>query len=180
MNGLKYFAKLILFISSYLPLFIILLLNYWSNKMVLNIIIIIIVLISLVCWFILFYLLKDINNTQGKICEVINISDESEISLNYLFTYIIPFLSMQYDNWKNVLSIGIILFITLVIYVNSNLLYMNPMLNLSGYSILKVTVKRKEEIKQYILITKSKDKNIQIGENINICEFCENIYYLNS
>ncbi len=87
---------------------------------------------------------------------------------------------MQYDNWKNLLSIGIILFITLVIYVNSNLIYMNPMLNISGYSILKITVKRNDKIYQYILITKSKNKNIQINENINICEFCDNIYYLNS
>ncbi len=180
MNGLKYFAKLILFICSYLPLFIILLLNYWSNRLVLNIILISIVIFSLISWFILFYLLKDIDCTHGKVYEVINISDESEISLNYLFTYIIPFLSMQYDNWKNLLSIGIILFITLVIYVNSNLIYMNPMLNISGYSILKITVKRNDKIYQYILITKSKNKNIQINENINICEFCDNIYYLNS
>ena len=75
MNGLKYFAKLILFICSYLPLFIILLLNYWSNRLVLNIILISIVIFSLISWFILFYLLKDIDCRDGIVFEVIIISD---------------------------------------------------------------------------------------------------------
>lgn len=177
MGGLRYYSKLILFICSYLPLFIILLINYWSDNLTTNIILFFVLIISFFSWCILIYLLNDINNANGELYEVVEIYDESEISLNYLFTYIIPFLSMQYDSWKNLLSIGIVLFITLIIYVNSNLLYMNPMLNLSGYHILKAVLKRNDKIYNYILITKTKNKNIQVGQHINICEFCDNIYY---
>lgn len=177
MGGLRYYSKLILFICSYLPLFIILLINYWSDNLTTNIILFFVLTISFFSWCILIYLLNDINNANGELYEVVEIYNESEISLNYLFTYIIPFLSMQYDSWKNLLSIGIVLFITLIIYVNSNLLYMNPMLNLSGYYILKAVLKRNDKTYNYILITKTKNKNIQVGQHINICEFCDNIYY---
>lgn len=178
MGGLKYYTKLLLFICSYLPLFVILTINYWSTSLYINLICISLLSLSLLSWFLLIYLLKDINNVCGNCYKVVEISNESEVSLNYLFTYIIPFLSMQYDSWKNLCSIGILIFITLVMYINSNLLYMNPMLNLSHYSILKVVLTRNDNRYSFILITKTNDKDINVGELINVCEFSENIYYL--
>jgi uncharacterized membrane protein (DUF373 family) len=66
-------------------------------------------------------------------------------SLNYIITYIIPFLGFSIDNFWDIAAVGILLIVVGVIYVNSNLLYVNPMLSLFGYRIFEVDAVRHEQ-----------------------------------
>lgn len=175
---LRNFAKIILFITAYLPLSIIMFIKYYKFNTIALLTTGFILLISLMCCFIVIQILDETNKTEGTIYEVVKIEDQSQMSLNYLFTYIIPFITMTLDDISNLISIGIFIFITLIIYVNSNLLYMNPFLNICGYSILKVNLKNECGQYSYMLITKNKNKYIRACQNIIIVPFNEDIFFL--
>lgn len=175
---LRNFAKIILFITAYLPLSIIMLVKYHHSSAVAMYTTGFILLVSFICCIIVLQILDETNKTEGSIYEIMTIEDQSQLSLNYLFTYIIPFITMTLDDISNLVSIGIFIFITLVIYVNSNLLYMNPFLNICGYSILKVNLKNEAGLYSYMLITKNKNKYIRIGQNVIIVPFNEDIFFL--
>lgn len=175
---LRNFAKIILFITAYLPLSIIMFIKYYKFNTIALLTTGFILLLSLMCCFIVIQILDETNKTEGTIYEVKKIEDQSQMSLNYLFTYIIPFITMTLDDISNLISIGIFIFITLIIYVNSNLLYMNPFLNICGYSILKVNLKNECGQYSYMLITKNKNKYIRACQNIIIVPFNEDIFFL--
>lgn len=175
---LRNFAKIILFITAYLPLSIIMFIKYYKFNIIALLTTGFILLLSLMCCFIVIQILDETNKTEGTIYEVEKIEDQSQMSLNYLFTYIIPFITMTLDDISNLISIGIFIFITLIIYVNSNLLYMNPFLNICGYSILKVNLKNECGQYSYMLITKNKNKYIRACQNIIIVPFNEDIFFL--
>ena len=175
---LRNFAKIILFITAYLPLSIIMFIKYYKFNTIALLTTGFILLISLMCCFIVIQILDETNKTEGTIYEVVKIEDQSQMSLNYLFTYIIPFITMTLDDISNLISIGIFIFITLIIYVNSNLLYMNPFLNICGYSILKVNLKNECGQYSYMLITQNKNKYIRACQNIIIVPFNEDIFFL--
>ncbi len=175
---LRNFAKIILFITAYLPLSIIMFIKYYKFNTIALLTTGFILLLSLMCCFIVIQILDETNKTEGTIYEVVKIEDQSQMSLNYLFTYIIPFITMTLDDISNLISIGIFIFITLIIYVNSNLLYMNPFLNICGYSILKANLKNECGQYSYMLITKNKNKYIRACQNIIIVPFNEDIFFL--
>lgn len=175
---LRNFAKVILFITAYLPLSIIMLIKYYRAGTIVMLTTGFLLLLSFICCFIVIQILEETEKTEGKIYEVVTIEDQSQLSLNYLFTYIIPFITMTLDDISNLITIGIFIFITMVIYVNSNLLYMNPFLNICGYSILKVSLKNECGVYSYMLITKNKNKYIRTGQDIIISPFNEDIFFL--
>jgi hypothetical protein len=82
----------------------------------------------------MFKLSERIGNYHAKIDRFENIND---MSLEYIITYIFPLLFLNYSDW-NVLLALIVIFLTIgYIYIRSDLIYMNPVLNLLGYNIYK-------------------------------------------
>ena len=64
--------------------------------------------------------------------------------MSYIASYLIPFVAFPLDNWQQVATILIFLAVLMVIYVNSNMIYINPMLNLFGYHLYEVTLAQNE------------------------------------
>lgn len=67
---------------------------------------------------------------NGFPIKITNIKERSSESINYIATYIMPFLFQSFDGWVDLVSIIIILLIIYRIYINSTLLLVNPILNL--------------------------------------------------
>ncbi len=149
-------VKWLLFGSSYTPLFIILLLRDievnrlyfpkgWGDVIILfseffktpwfSYTLLVLVFLSNLT---LILLLKDSRRVQPKIHVVRKAATRNSEALNYIVTYIIPFLSFDSSNTIDILSLLILLFVMAIIYVNSHLLYTNPMLSIIGYKIFKV------------------------------------------
>jgi hypothetical protein len=76
-------------------------------------------------------------------------------SLNYIVTYIIPFL--DFDKHKDVMPLLILLVVIGVIYVHSNLLATNPMLSFFGYRLYELSSEGKDS---FLLITKKSRQEI--------------------
>ncbi|OYS65018.1 hypothetical protein [Limosilactobacillus reuteri] len=128
--------KTFAFISSYLPLYILLMINnfnkdkniaYWIAFGML----IILVMISVI---VLFYYLR------GKGKKILLASDEqidklkSDSMINYLMAYVVPLATISNDDFVGSAITNSILFIIIgIIYVKMNLVYLNPVLVLFGY-----------------------------------------------
>jgi len=57
----------------------------------------------------------------------------------YIVTYIIPFLVIPFHGWKEGIALTIFFVVLGILYVNSNMIHINPMLNLCGYHLYEIT-----------------------------------------
>jgi hypothetical protein len=161
---MKIVGKIMLFFSSYFLLFVVLFLGEINNYLKLKpdeskipivglmIIYLIFILISL------FSILSFKKNyTFGSIKSkttiyIKSVSSGSQEIISYLITMVIPLfgtdsfsLYISANNWvKLLVGLTTIIFI-LIFYINTNLVVINPMLFLSGYSINKINFQYEEK-----------------------------------
>ena len=58
-----------------------------------------------------------------------------------MFAYIFPFLTFDITNVSNALGLCIFFLVLMVLNVSSNMIHINPVLNLLGYHLYHVTVR---------------------------------------
>lgn len=167
---LKSWFKIILFVSSYFPLLIIFSIKYWDYFN--HIFSYIMLATSCISCSLTFYMIHQANSISGKAYKIVSIDSQASEALNYLYAYVIPFLSFSLDNKSEIASICIFIFITAIIYIKSNLLYINPFLNLLGYNSLKVNL----ENRSVYVISKQNLFNIRNQDIINIIHINGNLY----
>ncbi len=193
-NRLNIFIKIFLFLTAYYPLFLILFVQNsnlidkifkegissikWMNF---NDSLIYGLIIGLIFFILLKIFIKFQSKSNTSQFRVIKIKDVSHETLNYILTYLIAFLSLKLNDPKDIISILILLFIIGIIYVNSNLLYINPFLQLLNYSIYELTIKKDMAEKSIVIIAILPNNKIIKNEYINISlvnEGFKNIYFI--
>ncbi|MDD4157709.1 MAG: hypothetical protein PHY08_14185 [Candidatus Cloacimonetes bacterium] len=118
------------------------------------IVIITIILILIFPNLILEFILKDTRSSINfKDLYVQSVQKMNHIYMEYLVSYIIPFLSFDYSNFFDMVSLLILLFTICIIYINSDLLYVNINFSIRGYNLFKVYTKKQDE---YIVLSKDK------------------------
>jgi len=152
-------ARLLLFFSSYIPLIIIFSIRCFDINRVLSISGFI---VSLVLFLILVYIMFVLRKLSVVNLTVKKVSVKSSDLLAYMFSYILPFLGLHLDNPLEVISVIIFFSMLAIVYVNSNMIYINPMLSILGYRIYEVTDANDNV---YVLITKQ--KSIIVGTELN-------------
>lgn len=89
--------------------------------------------------------------------------------MSYIASYLIPFISVTLDGWQQIASIGVFLLVLLVLYVTSNMIYINPVLNFIGYHLYEVTLENSELshylITRHIVVRGRTIGVVRIGEN---------------
>jgi hypothetical protein len=101
--------------------------------------------------------------TNPKDLYITSVQKLDNVYINYLLCYIIPFISFNYSNIFDMLSLLILLSIACVICINSDLLYVNVFFSIRGYNIFKVTNQNKDE---YVVL--SKKKQLYLREIIEV------------
>lgn len=146
MNKINYLTmRLKMFISSYFPLYIILLILY-SNKLInikeilifkdikISIFLITLIILTLISIFTCIDLKKTKGNENYKFNSIENTGDTM---ISYMMTYIVPILSIDISNGKT-LIVNLILYIMVgFMYIKLGLIYLNPLLLIFGYYIYK-------------------------------------------
>jgi hypothetical protein len=61
-------------------------------------------------------------------------------AMSYIVSYVIPFLSLPFSGWEQGFALSIFFVVLSILYVNSNMIHINPMLNLAGYHLYEVTL----------------------------------------
>jgi hypothetical protein len=61
-------------------------------------------------------------------------------AMSYIVSYVIPFMSVPFSGWEQGVALSIFFVVLSILYVNSNMIHINPMLNLAGYHLYEVTL----------------------------------------
>lgn len=74
---------------------------------------------------------------NGHPVTIKDVENRNSDAIGYIGTYIIPFLFQDYSSLVEITSVAVLLLVIYRIYINSNLLIINPVLNI-WYSLYKV------------------------------------------
>ncbi len=177
-NKLHGIAEFVLFATSYIPLFLLIVFkqsyentNYlhWGGldkisiillfeKFGLSIFLLLVSVFSLFSCRLLFSNFeKSINNGENVILK--DLKNRNSESIGYIATYIIPFIFQRFNNCYEVIAFIFLMVIIYRIYINSNLLLVNPILSFK-YSIFEIEYEEQNSKRRNGLII-IKDKYIQ-------------------
>lgn len=139
----RWVVKSMMFISSYFPLYIMLLILYYDKynalyklRAIKTAIFVIAMEICIIISIISLVFLKISRGTKALKIEDIERPDGTIIS--YMMTYIIPILTTNFLNRGEIL-VNIILFLLIgYLYIRLNLLYLNPLWSMFGYLAYRV------------------------------------------
>ena len=198
-------AKIFLFCSAYCPLFLILLLqnyiklfsnisavfkilrdvNHFNFGSLWEIFLIMIhpttlILIAFLSGlgFLLYILKKSKNLTTDKF-KVINAKNITSESMTYIISYLVPFLSLKLNSTVDLLCILILIVTVGIIYINSDMLYINPLLNCIGYRTFQIDGKdlNKDVDKDNIFAIVPKDISaLKENDVLNYIAFDSNMF----
>ncbi len=132
---LSIFTRILLFISSYFPLLMIFTLQNWKTHGVWSLIPAIVGAVSLLG---LAAFLHFVSTTSPRVQQVVQVQRKDAEVMAYIISYVFPFLGLNFNDPMNVISLGIFFAILGVIYINSNMIHINPTLNIFGYHIYEI------------------------------------------
>jgi hypothetical protein len=174
-NGFNRIALVVLFVTSYIPLFILVILKQVSEnryfliwggfnrdaillciqKFGFSMFLCLISILGLLGIIFTFKKLeKDSKNGDNVI--TINVSNKNNESVGYIATYIVPFLSQNFNGLYEIITFVFLMMIIYSVYINSNMILINPILNLK-YSIFQIEYREQNgKEKNGLVIIKSK------------------------
>ena len=88
-------------------------------------------------------------------------------AMTYLVTYLVPFIAAPSDASDKRLALLLFFIVLGVLYVNSNMIHINPMLNALGYHLYEVTL---VEGGVHVLITRSRLRRDQLLDVVRVGE----------
>jgi|SRR5438552_1489254 len=129
------FIRFVLFLSSYAPLMLIFAIRDPLQLRYSRHVFVSVAVFSLV---LLWVFLRSGRNLAPHSIRVQGAQVRDAEAISYIVTYFLPFLGISKGNWADAISLLLVYAVVAVIYVNSNLIYMNPVLNLGGYRLVEV------------------------------------------
>lgn len=159
-------TRLLLFLSSYFPLSLIFFFVLFSEHRYVAGGILICGVVGLL-WMLLY--LRMVQHLSGIQVRVAGLQRRDAEAMAYIVTYIIPFLAIPFGGWKEGMALSIFFVVIGILYVNSNMIHVNPMLNLFGYHLYEVTL---EDGDVHSLITRRRIRHretltaVRLGDEI--------------
>jgi hypothetical protein len=192
-NQLHSSAQFALFITSYLPLFVLISLrqfglniNYFSwaginktsllvfaSKFGLAFFLTLLSIFGFIGYLSTFKNLKH-NSSNGFPVVIADLQNKNSESIGYIATYLIPFLFQRFDSLYEFFSVFFLLFIIYRIYINSNLLLINPVLSI-WYSLYEIRFVENGIEKKGLIVSPSKD--LEEKESIRLYSVGHKLFY---
>lgn len=193
-NRLHRIAQFVLFVTSYIPLFILICVKqcyenlfflHWGGfeinailtffqRFGLSVVLMFVSAFGIFgCKQIFKNLDKDSKN--GNNVTIAKISNRNSESIGYIATYIVPFLFQSFNGLYEVFALSFLLLIIYRIYINSSLLIINPLLSFK-YSIFDIEYEIADgKTKNGLIITK--DRDLDDGAIVKIYQIGHKLYY---
>lgn len=144
---LRSWVKVCLFLVSYFPLFVIMIILHYDNSIILYASITTLS-VGFVGLFITFYVL---NRISGEYKQATSTNPESKINFQYFLAYIIPFVAIDMDSMRQMVAYAVLFIFLGILYIRTELIYVNPTLTMLGYHLFKIKIKDEN----ILLITKN-------------------------
>lgn len=162
--------KWLMFISSYLPLYVLVIiinfpqittLRFITSPVSTYLFLLIILFFMLISIVVLFYILFKKTNRTTPVGYYKKLDDNL---ISYIMTYLIPLLSIDIYNIYSI-TVNIILFLMIgLIYTKNDLVYLNPLFSLVGFYVYKtdadIYIITKMKITQ---LDNMREKGIEVG-----------------
>ncbi len=145
------FVRCLLFISSYFPLSVIFCILLWEKHLFWAVLILLIGLSGLVILLLYFLLIVPRRTRSHETITSLERHDGDVLS--YVASYLVPFVSLDLTGTQ-IWAVLVFLVVLLIIYVNSNMIYINPMLNFLGYHLYEITIDHNEA--SFYLLTRQR------------------------
>jgi hypothetical protein len=168
MHAIRLWIRIMLFLSSYFPLSVILfVLLLPAHDYVLAIAILALGMLSLLA------LIAFITTSQSLSPSYETVATaqrrDTEI-MGYITAYIFPFVTLPFSDWYKGSAFLVLFFIIGVLYVNSNLISINPMLSLARYHLYEVALTTSDAT--YLVLSK---RVVKKGEQLPLIKLSEGI-----
>ncbi len=165
----SFFVRCMLFVSSYFPLALIFSIFLFDRQRSWAVIILLVGLSGLVIMLLYFLLIAPRRAILHE--KVAELQKRDGDVMSYIASYLIPFVAFPFNSWEQIAAIIVFMIALLVVYVNSNMIYINPMLNLIGYHLYEVTLEH-SELSHYLII---RDRIVR-GERLHLVKIGESIF----
>lgn len=155
---LRPWASLLLFMSSYAPLFVILVIKDYDPQQLqwlprhswFSALIILVAISSCIG------VLRAVREVQsGLTVKVTKASNKSGEMFGYSIPYMLSFLRIDLGDWQTLLSLFIFLAMLFVVAYRTQTVFVNPVLALAGYMLIDCTFERGDTQTQALVITKA-------------------------
>ena len=130
-------ARAVLFVSSYAPLTLIFALLFFRDRPLVAAINLGVTLLGLlgVAGFLLGT--RRFGGRQGKVVAVHSRDDQV---MSYIMSYLVAFLSVAFSDVRQLIALAAFFVILAYIYINADMIHVNPTLNFLGYHLYAVTL----------------------------------------
>lgn len=176
---IKSFGSFILFYISYFPLFVILTvknLNWILNSRFLKISFLVIAVSYILAYMILRFTIDSLKKgtPRSKDLKVKSLRNKNNEILNYLFIYILPFISISINEIYDVVSFLLLFSLIAYISIKNSILYINPILNI----VFKYNIYSFQDSKglEKIILTKKNELDFSRNEAVKLVDFHKNVY----
>ena len=154
-------TRFLLFLSSYLPLWLILtvraVLTVQRFKIALFVAILFLVFLGGLYWF-LKRLFRELSSKEDDVIGIKNFEDVSHKYLEYIIAYIFPLIPERYS-LDIVVTLAIIYALIAYLYISFSFIYLNPALAILGLRLYRIKTDKDHE---YFLLTKRTNREMII------------------
>lgn len=132
------FIRFLLCLSSYFPLAVIFAIqfffkgNWWGGIGAL-----VIGFVGLIGIGVYFLFVRRLESMKVEMESVVRRDGEA---MSYIVSYLLPFIALPSGDAASCVSLGVFLAVLVVLYMNSDMMHINPMLNLMGWHIYEITL----------------------------------------
>jgi hypothetical protein len=148
------FSQVAMFVSSYSPLFLVLAArgsfgDSWlaaAGPCA----------VAIVSWLVLWLVWRSVRAGQVEELRVEGVRRRDADAIGYVATYLVPSAVSNLDHWRE--SLAVVLFVALlgILFVRSNLFYVNPVLAILGYRTYDATVTTGDGVvREYVVLSKT-------------------------
>jgi hypothetical protein len=163
-------VRCMLFISSYFPLTLIFWILFMTQQPLYAWIILSIGIVGLIGMLLYFFgIVRTFSPIQEKVTGR-QIRDGDV--MGYIASYLIPFVTFPLNGWQQIATFSVFMIVLGIVYINSDMIRINPMLNLLGYHLYEITIENGAE--SYSLITRHRVKS---GETVRIVDVGRGIFW---
>ncbi len=165
----NFFVRCMLFISSYFPLILIFCIfligkyPYWAAG---------IMAVGILSLSIMVLYFRSSLRTMTAFQDKVTAFQKHDADvMGYIASYLIPFVTFPLDNVQQTAALSVFVAVLLVVYVNSNMIYINPVLNLAGYHLYEVNIERSAQSHYFIA-----RQRVVLGEMIRFVRLSDDIF----
>jgi len=132
---MTYLARLVLFVGSYSPLWLMFAIGEWNTKSWVSEISIALLAIGIggIIYIINFFSKLAKSNFVANLVRA-----RDDQTMSYVAAYIIPFALTDFNQSQQTLQLMVFFIVLGAIYVNSAMIHINPTLNMLGYKIVEI------------------------------------------